>query len=280
MDRIDQYLSRVDHLPPAPTLVVELLDLFKQPDRDLDRVVELIAHDPSLTAEVLKLCNSAFFGGDDPVDDMFTAVMRVGFFEVYRLVVGVFGANAIGRASAAGGPLAVQMWQHSVTAAVAAETLAERIQVNKGVAFTAALLHDIGQMVLASVEGPRYAQWHEKPEVSGQSRLASENAAFGLDHAQIGARLLARWNFPPNLVNAVSSHHDPIQGKPFERLAAIVNLANVIAYRISSDQGVVPVEFQDGNGVLSMLRLTADDLPDLVEQTKEGLVKVKALMGG
>ena len=87
MDKIDQYLEDVHHLPSAPTLVVELLELFKHPDRDIDRVVELISHDPSLTAEVLKRCNSAYLGGGQPADGMFEAVTRLGFYEVYCSVV-------------------------------------------------------------------------------------------------------------------------------------------------------------------------------------------------
>lgn len=81
MDKAQQYIGRVTHLPPAPTLLTELLGLFRDPDRDIDRVVDLLSLDPSLTAEILKKCNGAFFGGA-PASDMFEAVSRIGFYEV------------------------------------------------------------------------------------------------------------------------------------------------------------------------------------------------------
>ena len=75
----DQYIDRVTDLPPAPTVAAELLGLFGDPNQDIDRIVELIGHDPSLTVDILRRCNSALFRGDEPASDMFEAVTRLGF---------------------------------------------------------------------------------------------------------------------------------------------------------------------------------------------------------
>ena len=74
---LDEYIESVTHLPPAPKLIVELLPLFNQPDRDVDRIVELICHDPALTAETLKVCNNALFGVANPSADIFDAIEGV-----------------------------------------------------------------------------------------------------------------------------------------------------------------------------------------------------------
>ena len=79
-DPIDQYIDRVKHLPPAPTVAVQLLGLFADPDRDIDRIVELVSHDPALTAETLKRCNSASLAGVGPATDMVEAVSRRVFY--------------------------------------------------------------------------------------------------------------------------------------------------------------------------------------------------------
>jgi HD-like signal output (HDOD) protein len=90
----ERYLNRVASLPPAPVLVTELLTLFREPDRDVDQVVQLISYEPSLTAQILRTCNSAFFAGEQPPGDIFEAVSRLGFYQVYCLVVSIFGAKA------------------------------------------------------------------------------------------------------------------------------------------------------------------------------------------
>src|ERR1035441_2907787 len=89
MKALDQYLDRVQNLPPAPTVAIQLLDLFSDPDRDIDRIVELISHDPSLTAATLKRCNSGALCGVEPASDMFDAVSRLGLYEVYCIVIGL-----------------------------------------------------------------------------------------------------------------------------------------------------------------------------------------------
>ena len=151
-NRAQEYLDRIEHLPSAPTVVFELLELFKQADCDMDRVVNLIARDPSLTAGLLKLTNSAAFGGEHRVNDIFEAVTRIGFYEAYRMVLAVSGSKVMSRLM---GPGAIQLkalWKHSVTTAVAAEMIACSSHDGEAMAFTAALLHDIGMERVNGIE--------------------------------------------------------------------------------------------------------------------------------
>ena len=77
MIAIDRYLDRIESLPPAPTVAIQLLELLSDPDRDIDHIVELIKYDPSLTAATLKRCNSGALSGAEPATDMFEAVSRL-----------------------------------------------------------------------------------------------------------------------------------------------------------------------------------------------------------
>src|SRR5580698_5105153 len=102
-DKLDTFIDLVHHLPPSPRLLVKLLEVFKQPDPDINEVVKLISHDPSFTVEVLKRCNSAFFAGEKPAEDMFEAASRLGFQEIYQIIMAMFAATAILRPGAGGG---------------------------------------------------------------------------------------------------------------------------------------------------------------------------------
>ncbi len=279
MDKSEQYISRVSKLPPAPTVATELLKLFGDPDCDIDRVVELISHDPSLTVEVLRRCNSAFLSGAQPASDMFEAVTRLGFYEVYTVVVALVGTRTLSLGTAGSGLDMGNFWRHSVATAVAGETLARRIQQTEAVAFTAGLLHDIGRLILAMVEGSRYAALLKPTRGFGPDLVEAEEAVFGVSHAGIGARLLARWDLPANVAAAVLHHHgSPGAIKPFEQLAATVHLANDLAHHLFDQTPDAPDLPPYSLEAMTSLQLTADDIPELLQQTQAGMQRVQGLL--
>jgi HD-like signal output (HDOD) protein len=149
---IDRYLDRVEQLPPAPLVATQLLGLFNDPDRDIDRIVELVSTDPALTAETLKRCNGTCFVGAEPASDMFEAVTRLGFYEIYCIVVGLIASRTMTQVRSKYSSDATQLWRHTVTTAVIASILAKRVQEAEATAFTAGLLHDIGKLIFISVE--------------------------------------------------------------------------------------------------------------------------------
>lgn len=279
MDKADQYIDRVTDLPPAPTVATELLGLFGDPNRDIDRIVELISHDPSLTVEVLKRCNSASFGGTEAASDMFEAVTRLGFYEVYCVVAALVGARAMSLGKGKESLDVGRLWRHSVVTAVAAATLARRVQEAEAVAFTAGLLHDIGKLVFASVENATYADLVRQTGPFGQRLADSEQVAFGVSHARIGARLLARWGLPENVSVAAQHHHgSPKAAEPFERLAATVSFASDLAHQMVDQAPSTPDLVSFSPDAMILFQLTEDDIPTLIAQTQAGLQRVQGLV--
>ena len=117
-DKLDIYLNGVEHLPPTPTLMIKLIELFRQPDRDIDEIVSVMRQDPPLTAEVLRRCNSSFFSNDEPVTDFNDAVFRLGFYEVYRISVATFAMQATAAAKTITGLDVELLWRHSAMTAI------------------------------------------------------------------------------------------------------------------------------------------------------------------
>lgn len=275
MDKAESYITRVTHLPPAPTLLNELLGLFRDPDRDIDRVVELLSHDPSLTAEILRKCNGAFFGGA-PASDMFEAVSRIGFYEVYCMVVALFGAKTKAMPGVGNALDSAKLWKHTVMTAVAASTLATKTNHPQGAAFTAGLLHDIGKLVIASVERYKYGELIETARRAGQSIHEAEQGAFGTDHAQIGGLLLERWKLPPEVHVAVRHHHDPGQAGSDLKMAGIIHLADWMAHGIEGGKPL-PMTASVGKAFVA-LGLGPADVPKLNEATLKAMERVKGLL--
>jgi putative nucleotidyltransferase with HDIG domain len=275
----DSYIDRVEHLPPAPTVATKLLDLFNDPERDIDRVVELMRLDPALTAETLNRCNSAFFSGDSPVTDMFDAVFRLGFYETYCLVISLVGARAtsIGKNR---GPIDVsKQWRHSVTTAVTAANLAARIDASEPDVFSAGLLHDVGKLVFAAADTAPYTDLVQKSGDRGLSLANSEESAMGVTHATVGARLLTRWGFPESICTIVQCHHQtPSDAAPFEHKAAVIQIANYVAYQIITNPTDRKSATECHPEAMALLNLTDEDIPGIISQTQKSLERVQGLL--
>lgn len=274
----ERYLDRVASLPPAPMLVTELLALFREPDRDVDQVVQLISYEPSLTAQILRTCHSACFAGDQPPGDIFEAVSRLGFYQVYCLVVSLFGAKVRSMEGAGQGVNVEELWRHSVAAAVSASVVEEEAGQGKGAAFTAGLLHDIGKLVLASVEREPYARLFQQASEQGVALAALERAAFGIDHAELGGELMHRWNLPPDVVAAVRHHHHFEDAPPYEQLAASVQAADLIAHQVFAEDWAGADLLASSTAALDALGLSPDDLPRLLAKAQAEMEKVKSLL--
>ena len=219
MQELDDYIDKVKHLPPAPKVLPQLLSLLNDPDVDSSRIVDVVTYDQSLTAAVIQTCNSAHFAGRSPVDDIQEAIVRLGFREVYQIVLAVSGARVLAPAQKGYGIEEGELWQHSVCTAVAAQTIAEDHGEDGNIAFTAGLMHYVGKLVLAGALEDIYTKVIEETEQNQYSLLETEKKLLGVQHAEIGGRLLARWKFPANLVSTVWFHHQPAGAKPFHRLA-------------------------------------------------------------
>ncbi len=279
MQELDDYINKVKHLPPAPVVLPQLLPLLNQPDIDCSRVVEVITYDQSLTAAVIQTCNSAYFAGRSPVDDIQEAIQRLGFREVYQIVLAVSGSRVLGPAQKGYGIAEGELWKHSVCTAVAAQLMAEDQGGDTSLVFTAALMHDVGKLVLAGALESIYAKVVEETEQNQYSLLETEKKLLGVQHAEVGGRLLARWKFPANLVSAVWFHHQPEAAKPHEKLASYVYLGNMIAHFMGYGFGHQAFALRGRAEALEILGLTADDLARYMMKTLEKFEEVQKLFG-
>lgn len=277
MQELDDYIDKVKNLPPAPQIIPELLSLLNQDDVDSAPVVRLISLDPALTASVLRLSNSAVFAGASSVSDLHEAVTRLGFRQVYQLVAAVVGSKTLGPAQKGYGMDQGELWHHCVSAAVAAQLLAKRHGGDDSLVFTATLLHDIGKIVLAGALERQYAELLESAHDQQTSLLDLEKKVLGVQHAEIGGRLLARWKFPAHIVSAVWFHHNPAAAQPHQELAAYVYLGNFIAYSMGHGYGHKAFAIEGHHDAFDMIGASPDILPHMMVETFANLQLVQTL---
>lgn len=277
MQAIDDYINNLRLLPPAPRVVPELMKLLNEADVDSSKVVKLISYDPALTANVLRICNSAYFGGATPTTDLQEAVTRLGFRQVYQLVAAATGAKLLVAAHPGYGLDQGELWKHSVAVAVTSQFVARKLGENDSLAFTAGLLHDIGKIVLANALESVYPKLVKETEVNQQSLLDAEKKILGVQHAEVGARLLERWKFAPNMVSSVWFHHTPKGAGRHQKLAACVYMADLIAHFMGFSYGHLPFALRGREDALTILGLTSEAIPQLMMEAFDQMHVVEAL---
>jgi putative nucleotidyltransferase with HDIG domain len=249
---LNAYLETIKHLPPTPTLMIQLIELFRQPYADADEIVTVLRRDPALSVEVLRRCNSSHYGLEAPVMDINEAVFRIGFYEVYQITVSLSGMKALTPKQAVPGFPVRELQRHSSITAIAASALALEVGESEGIAFTAGLLHDVGKLVLALGERERYIAVLEECVRTNTSLSETEKLIFGFNHDEVGARLLHRWGVPIEVVKPALGHNDPVQPGEAQVYVAITNLASHLANRL--DQKAVSGPFWNIPGVKATMQ--------------------------
>jgi putative nucleotidyltransferase with HDIG domain len=268
---LDNFINNVKTLPPAPRVLLQLLPLLGELDVDSSQVVELVKFDPALTAKVLQCCNNAVTGRGEPVTDLHQAVVRLGFNEIYRLTAAVVSEAALSAEQRGYGFASGQLWQHSAVTAIAGRIIARELGGDENLVFTAALLHDIGKLVLGASLENAYEVVVNRIAGSGQSFVEAEKAILGVEHAEVGGRVLQRWNFPDSLVRAVWHHHEPLLAKPFELLSGCVYLADMVSHMLGHGLGHQAFAIRGRGEVMELLEITAGNLDRFVIHTNEAL---------
>ncbi len=226
-------VSGIRNLAPWPSVATRVLEVASAEDAVPADVVALLQTDAALTAKILKLCNSAFYGFQREVSSLTEAGNKLGVDTLVNLVLtSCAGRYFQGDADSA----ARKLWEHSVRNAVAAGVLARACGgVDADAAYTAALLGNIGFIVVHSSLG-EYEQEIEHAVQAGLPRLVAEREVLGLDHAHIGARLARNWGLPEVLVDAIANHHTPSQAEVDPLLTSIVCLAEALTEQLCAHE--------------------------------------------
>lgn len=200
---LDRLVAKAGQLYSLPTVAMQVLELTKNPTVDAHLLKACIENDPALTTKLLRVVNSSLFGLSRKVVDLGQALALLGTKPLKLLVLGFSLPNGL-FAGVAGAVLA-RYWRRTLTKAVTARELAETFWKHPAdEVFIAALLQDLGMLLLIQELGEPYIRLIEKAAARGENLLPLERASMGFDHTQLSARLLAHWGLPPSVVDAVA----------------------------------------------------------------------------
>ncbi len=190
-------------------------------------------------------------------------------WEVYRIVVKVIASPILSEPQKGYGREQGNLWNHSLATATSAEIFARSKGDHSEVSFTAGLLHDIGKLVVTRAMEGDYSKLIKEAKDKELPLTAIEKSLFNMDHGDAGGILLNRWNLPANIVAAVRFHHRPLGAGEHFRLAAIVHVADYLAFSIGQGSGHEAYARSLDPKALNLLRVTPEEVDAYSEDVKE-----------
>ncbi len=246
---LEYVVNKAGELPALPQVAAKVLHLTNNPDSTIDEISRLITTDQVLTARILRLANSAYYGFTRKISSVSEALVILGLSVTRTLILASSVAKVMNKEVAGYALGKGELWKHSIVSAVAARTLANKVGYpDEEKAFTAGLMHDIGKIVMNTYIGPQIQKVVAMVESQKIPFMTAEEKILGFNHAQVGGRIARKWNLPEELAEAIYFHHEPHLADKDPKLTAIAHVADaacmVMGVGIGGDGLLYPVEDQ------------------------------------
>jgi putative nucleotidyltransferase with HDIG domain len=270
--RLDNLVRQVRDLPALPELAFRVMRLVDDPQTSAADVARVLASDQAMTARLLKLANSAFYGTGRRIGTVTDAVVLLGMRTVRNMTVALKCQGMLVSPLPAYALCQDDLWRHSFCSAYAAQCLAIRAGYRAvEEAFVGGLLHDIGKVVLNIYLRPELTLVARLTTAARIPFMDAERAVLGFDHAEAGARVLEKWNLPPALVECVRYHHAPFSQPPPSPLTALVHVADVLCLMLGVGLGIDGLNYPLQTEALTLLRLTERDFEEVAQDVTEAM---------
>lgn len=277
MNLVDCIMNSAIQLPPFPAVIQRVLQLVEDPKSSAQEMVDVIQYDQSITANVLRVCNSAHSGLRRPVHSLREAVAMIGFDQLVEIILQNNSAQLFSRACPGYDLNDGELWRHSVSCALLSQIISIRLnQAPSPTRFTAALLHDIGKVILSGFVREHFEEIRKLVREGGCSFSEAEKEVLGIDHAELGGRISERWQFPKAIVLAIRYHHTPLLSPEDHEMVNLTYLCDLVTLMMGIGGGADGLSYHAHKEVLDQNQLNRRDIEQFISQLDEGFKKVEA----
>jgi putative nucleotidyltransferase with HDIG domain len=261
-------IENIDTLPTLPGILNKLLKVIENPRVSLKEIGSFISNDPVLTSRILRAVNSPIYGFPGRIASINQSLVLLGLNVVRGLLLGVSVFEAMKKGLEG-------LWEHSVGCATVARIMAQKIGFKEPEEVAvAALLHDIGKVILSLKFPKEYRQVLKVVAAKNQSVYEGEKDFFEVSHAEVGGLIAQRWHFPPALVDIIDYHHQPHLSREVPQMTAIVHLSDILirgrGFGFAGDTHVPAVNTR----AWDLLNLSEKDLRDILNELEDSLEMV------
>ncbi|MFH1673515.1 MAG: HDOD domain-containing protein [Pseudomonadota bacterium] len=268
--RLNDLRRKIDKLKPISEIARQVISRIEYSSCDIHELEKYILKDQALTANVLKICNSSYYGLQKRISSISRAVLLLGLRTLKNIVLTasmykLYEDRIDGYSSEKG-----DLFKHSVCCGMVAELIARQKKFEEPeVAFTAGLLHDIGKVILDQYVFERFNLIMYMVINNKKSFVAAEKKLLGYDHAEAGGLVAEEWNLPPILLEAISFHHLPEKAKENPEIVSAVHIADSICSMVGTGGGADGLVNRIHHEAISTIDLHQDDVDSIVERLAE-----------
>ena len=280
MTNIEDIISAIDTLKPIPPVATQIMALAEDESSSMSDIADLIVYDPSITASLLKICNSAYFGLSRKVESVRDAITLLGLDQIVELVLLNSTAENFKDEPDGYGLGEGELWHHAVLSAHVAKMLAENLGFanKKHLIFTAALLKDIGKLIMGRFVAFSYEKINILVNSKGYSFNEAEKKVIGMNHEELGALVGKKWRFGKKLIYIIRNHHMSEEACRDDVEIALVYLADIVCMMMGFGTGGDGLAYRFYSDVLNRMNLSEQDLQKLIYDTGERRQKIQKLL--
>lgn len=279
MKALQKIVQDIAQLKPIPRIVNKILEIQQNPDGSMKELARVIAHDAMTTANLLKAANSAYYGRPTAFDSVQQAIVFLGMDEVVDLILMSNSASNLKRPQKGYGLEAGALWRYSAASAMIARDLARATTpANPHLIFTAALLKDIGKVVLEQYVSASAEQIRALVADGGHSFQEAEKAVIGIDHAELGAMVARVWQFSPEMVDVIANHHQPHKATLDRAATVLVHISDVLCMMMGFGGGTDGLAYRFDDELVEEMGLTDRQLQKVMAGFSEKSEEIENLI--
>lgn len=264
-----ELVSGAVHLFSLPDIYLKISEMVSDPNSSAADLGRYISKDPSLTAKLLKIANSPFYGFPSKINTVSRAVTVIGGTGLRDLALAMSTINTVSKVPMDGFDLR-KYWRHSLFCAVTARLLAGKCNtIHSEPYFVAGLLHDIGKLVMMSKLPGKTMESIQKCKMAGTKSSDIEKPIFGFDHTMVGGELLRLWNLPEDIIEAVEFHHDPFMANKSPMSAAIIHIADVVTNAVVTPESIEKGGIDYDPYALEVTGLSIEVIATIIDEAKD-----------
>jgi len=277
MSKIERLLEQLEKIEPMPMVVSKLSAVVTNPNSTLADITRVISYDQSLVANLLRWANSALWARQKPVVLVKDAIVQLGAGRILEIIVGQFVKPSFENSLPEYGLDSKELWKHAVAASLASEELNQFSRISlPSETFTAALLHDVGKVVLKQIIDPeKLNEILELSSTNGTTYLEAEKKVLGFSHANVGYRMTKKWNFSNSIAESILYHHEPDEHQSL--VTDAVHVSNICAKILGLGLGNESLNLSGSSNSATRLGISRKNFEQICYEVSEKLPEIEKL---